>query len=330
MRKNIFKRKKEEVIIKPPSLDHFPDFTKKEIFTQGELIEELLDRYIKADKIDFDYLKIKLDKIKRIYIVGKGSDYSCAVFGAYNFEVLLDIVTVPVCTGEFLCSNPILDKNTLVIIIGDDTEAVERVKNAQCKLISILDYSDSSNALTLNYKTLGQFDTAAYTMKLVALSLLALYFGEKEHVVTELYIRIAIGMLKNLKEKIKYILSQEFILGETARLLPRDKLIITGTNVDYAVSIYGSYIMSTAKKAEVSYAPLSQLTVSQKEKYSIIALASNIDFYSLLDSSLDYQVKIVPSGVNCEEDKTLFYKESIPLFNPILSSVVLQILTYKL
>ena len=99
MKKFLAKKKKESAVTIPPSLDSFPDFTKKEIFTQGQLIDDLLDRYIKADKISFDYLKVKIDKIKRIYIIGAGTDYSCAVFGSYNFEVLLDIISVPLALG---------------------------------------------------------------------------------------------------------------------------------------------------------------------------------------------------------------------------------------
>lgn len=330
MRNNPFKRKKEEPIIKPPTLDSFPDFTKKEIFTQGELINEFLNRYIKADKINFDYLKIKIDKIKRIYVVGSGVNYSCAVFGAYNFEVLLDIISVAVSTGEFAHSNPILDKGTLIIMVDDDIRIEKRAEESGAKLIKIVDFSNDKSAITLNYKTLGMFQSAGYTLRLTALSLLALYFGEKNQVITTLYVKIATEMLCALSDKIKHILSQEFILNELCGLIDFNSLILTGTNVDYASALYAGRILSDTLKMDIPAVPLNELSPFQKNSRSLFAFASNIDFYNLLDNSLDYSLKIVPSGVKEIDNKTVVYDEAIPFLNPILSAVAVQLINYNL
>lgn len=327
MRKFFSKKKYEPQIVLPPSLDSFPDFTKKEIFTQGQLIDELLNRYIKADKIDFDFLKIKIDKIKRIYIVGDGVDYSCAVFGAYNFEVLLDIIAVSLSASEFVYSNPILDKNTLVVLIGENSSVEARVLGSGARLVRIMDFSDNKSDVVLNYKTLGRFPTASYSLKLTALGLLALYFGEKNQVITSLYVKIATQMLKGLKGKIKSILSQEFIIKEIAGELIGKKIVFTGTNVDYAVSLYAGALLSDAGNIVLAV-PLGQLTQNQKDHFSLVALASNIDFYKLIDSSAAFKLKIVSSGVDAVDDNILFYDETIPLLNPVLSGVVIQLIAY--
>lgn len=327
MRKFLLKKKCESPTISPPSLDSFPDFTKKEIFTQGQLIDALLDRYIKADKINFDFLKIKIEKVKRIYIVGEGTDYSCAVFGAYNFEVLLDIIAVPISMGEFVYSNPILDKNTLVILIGANSSAERRVTGSGARLVRIMDFSDNKNDIVLNYKTLGKFHAASYSLKLTALCLLALYFGEKNQVVTSLYVKIATQMLRGLRDKIKGILSQEFIIKEIAHSLADDRIVFAGTNVDYAVSLYAAELLSDDKCVALAV-PLGQLTQNHREHFSMIALASNIDFYNLIDSNAEFRLKIVSSSIDVMDDNILFYDETIPLLNPILSSVVIQLIAY--
>ncbi len=328
MRNFLSRKKSEPQIVPPPGLDSFPDFTKKEIFTQGQLIDELLNRYIKADKINFDFLKIKIEKVKRIYIVGEGTDYSCAVFGAYNFEVLLDIIAVPLSMGEFVYSNPILDKSTLVILIGTNTIAEKRVTGSGARLVRIMDFSDNKSDIVLNYKTLGKFHTASYSLKLTALCLLALYFGEKNQVVTSLYVKIATQMLRSLKDKIKSILSQEFIINEIARGFNSDKIVFTGTNVDYAVSLYAGELLSGDNCIALAV-PLGQVTRNHRKNFSLIALASNIDFYNLIDSNTEFKLKIVSSSVHVIDDKILFYDESIPLLNPILSSVVIQLIAYS-
>lgn len=329
MKKFLFKRKAEEPVITPPSLDSFPDFTKKEIFTQGELINQLLDRYIRADKINFDYLKIKADKIRRIYVVGSGIDYSCAVFGAYNFEVLLDVISVPVSNSEFLCSNPILDKNTLIILIGEDENIEKRISPSGARLIKIVDYSDDKLTVTLNYKTLGSFQSAGYTLKLTALSLMALYLGEKKQVITALYVKIATQMIGELEHKIKHILSREFIINEISDSLDFDNLILTGTNIDFAISLYGARVLSCTLNKDITAVPLGEISAYQRNCKSVLALASNLDFYNLLDSKLNYQLKIISSSVDVIDDKTILYDESIPLLNPILSAVAIQIIAYR-
>lgn len=327
MKKLLAKKKKEPEVVSPPSLDSFPDFTKKEIFTQGQLIDDLLGRYIQADKINFDFLKVKIDKIKRIYIVGAGIDYSCAVFGAYNFEVLLDIIAVPIALGEFVYSNPILDKNTLVVLIGESISVQKRIEGSGARLIRITDFSASKSDIVLNYKTLGRIPTASYSLKLTALAMLALYFGEKNQVITPLYVKIATQMLRGLKNKIKAILSQEYIINEIAGALDSDRLLFTGTNVDYAIAIYAGELLQSGKRISSSI-PLSQLNSEYRDNFSIIALASNLDFYNLIDSADDFRLKIVSSGVSALDENTLTYDESIPLLNPILSSVAVQMIAY--
>lgn len=328
MKKILPGKKKEPAPIMPPSLESFPDFSKKEIFTQGRLIDDLLGRYIKADKINFDFLKVKIDKVKRIYIVGAGTDYSCAVFGAYNFEVLLDIIAVPLALGEFVYSNPILDKNTLVVLIGESISAQKRIEGSGAKLIRIMDFSDSKSDIVLNYKTLGRIPTASHSLKLTALAMLALYFGEKNQVITSLYVKIATQMLRGLKNKIKSILAQEYIINEIAQNLCNNRLLFTGTNVDYAVAIYAAELLQSEKCFSASI-PLGQLNSEYRNNFSIISLASNIDFYNLIRNTDDFSLKIVSSSAEAVDEKVLTYDESIPLLNPILSSVIIQMIAYS-
>jgi glucosamine 6-phosphate synthetase-like amidotransferase/phosphosugar isomerase protein len=105
-------------------------------------------------------------------------------------------------------------------------------------------------------------------------------------------------------------------------------MVVVGTNVDYAVSLYASRVFSLATDKQVTCIPYGEMYLQQKEK-SLVALASNIDFYNLIDDKLDYQLKIVSSSVSDLEENTIFYNESIPLLNPILSAVVIQLIAYK-
>lgn len=323
---SLFKRKKSEPAIEEVTLGSFPDFTKKEIFTQSELIDKLLSRYMKAGKISFDSLKIKLNKIKRIYTVGSGTDYSCAVFAAYNLEVLADIISVPISNGEFIYSNPILDKGTLIILLGNDSRVEKRALSSGARLIKIVDFCDDKAHISLNYKSLGEFETASYTLKLTAIAMLCIYFGEKSQIITALYVKIATQMLRELGKSIKHILSQEFVINELVKALDFDNTVITGTNIDYATAIYAGSIFSQLSKKHIPAIPLSELYTVQG-RYTPIVFASNSDFCSLLNTESDYQLIITPCDTDSNAD-TLTYDEVLPLLNPILSAVTAQLIAY--
>ncbi len=329
--KKIFHLKKEEKpVASAPRLESFPDFTKKEIFTQGALIAQMLGKYINADKICLDFLKIKTEKIKRVYLVGSGTDYSCALCGAYNFEVLLDVVSVAVPTGEFLCSNPILDKNTLVVLLGDNGDALKRARDSGAKAVQILNFGSEKDAITIDHKTLGSFPTAEYSLKMTALVLLALYLGEKKKVVTSLYIKISTQMLLDLKNKIKAVLEQEYVINGIAQNLDLSNMLITGTNVDYAVALYGSGIFDCGTETEIPAVSFGEISPFQRQNKSLLALASNVDFYDIFNNCSNCQLKIAPDAVRKIDEKTFIYEETIPLLNPILNSVVLQMIVYYL
>ena len=325
---SIFKHKTDEVVIEPPSLGSYPDFTKKEIYTQGRIIADFITNYVKSGKIQFDYLKIKSDRIKRVYIVGSGVNYSSAIFGAYNFEFLLDVVSVPVLSGEFVYSNPILDKSTLVILLGEDRRVEQRVEQTQAKIIRILEGGDRKRDIVLNYKELGEFPTVSYTLMLVALALLSLYLGEKNQIINKTYVRTVLDGLYDLDAKIKGVISKEFLINEIAKHLDYDNMLIVGTNVDYSIAIYGSKILSCAVKDKIDCSTLEE-AIDYQKPMSLVALASNMDFYSLLDNDLTYQLKITSGAVKVIDEKTIFYNESLPIFNPILSAVMLQMIAYK-
>lgn len=328
--KKIFKKARPEPAVQEEqSPGSFPDFTKKEIFTQGDSADRLLSKYIRADKICFDYLKIKPDRIKRIYLVGGKTDFACAVYGAYNFEILADVISSAMCSGEFICSNPILDRGTLAVIIGSNTQVCKRCAQCGAKVVQILDYGEGGDIISLDFKTMGEFDTVSYTLKMLALAMLALYIGEKGRVITSLYIKIATRMLTGLRDKIKVILSREYIINEAVQGINLDGVTAMGINVDYAVALYTAEILSAAGECDVYAAPYSQLSDRVKKSGGIIISASNAQLYDMLDSAASCALKILPEGLSGEVGGAFTYEESIPLLNPLLGSVVVQLIAYE-
>lgn len=337
-RKIFIKKKRRDIPLIPPNdKGSFPDYMRKEIFTQSKNINHLISKYVKAEKINFDFLKIKTEKIKRAYIVGGGADYGCVLAGAYNFEVLVDIPCIPSLLSEFNFSNPILDKSTLVIVVCDDKNnpqckaALRRIKEASARAIGIFNTDDeSSNSISLDFDERGAVSTAGYTMRYVALSLLSLYFGEKNQVVTQLYVKIAVKLLKTLDEKIKHILENEYIIRHFAENLEGKDLLLTGTNVDFASAIYGAYLLSFALGQDVHTVPVGELDFSKNHRENVIGFASNEHFYDVLVKSVKGGIKIIPKNVEDNGVQSICYDDTIPLFNPVLSAVTVQLMAYDI
>lgn len=337
MKKRLFHKNKKAVL---PQVDFndkgaFPDFTKKEIFLQPKLIEYLINKYVRCGRINFDRFKIKTDKIKRIYITGSGADYGCVLAGAYNFEVLADIQCQPSLISEFNFSNPVLDKNTLVVIVGGSAEeplcaqTLERAQKCGAKTIGVFNNaSEDKNFLSLDFVQKSPVSTAGFSLKYIALCILALYFGEKNKVITELYVRVAVKALCALPEKIKYILENEYFIKHRAQSADPSGLILTGRNVDFAAAAYGAYLLSFAFDHNIRAIPTGELFSLCRRGDNIIAFASGENFYKCMSGEFVGGLKIIPKSINAECADFIDYDGSIPLFNPVLSAVVCQIFAY--
>lgn len=325
--------KSKKVPVSPPNFDRdgFPDYIKKEIFMQPDLIKNFVQSCIKADKINFDFLKIKMEKIKYIYIISTVENYCVALAGAYNFEVLVDVPCTPQLISEFDCANPVLDKSTLVIAVcKDDSQcnrARQRAQRNSAKFVGIFDFSpEDKNTISINFSGKAKAPTASITLRLVAVTMLSLYLGEKNQVITELYSKVSVEKLLSLGEKIKSVLHREYDFRELGGLLKDKNISFTGSNVDFAVSLYASYFF---KKVTGKFAPAYPLGAYDEffDRESIsIFLASNRDFYAMLDGR---HASLVIAPESCQNNKNVFpFEESIPLLNPLIVVVCLQFVAY--
>lgn len=326
-----FKSKKTALTPVDFTKDGFPDYLKKEIFMQRTLVSDMINRYVKAGKIDFDFLKIKTDKIRYAYIISDYDSYCVALSGAYNFEVLTDIPCQPEIVSEFNCSNPVLNKHTLVIVLANSEEdcaqAKKRVQENDAQYIGIYDtLKENERAVTINFQEKVSVKTAQPVLQTIALTMLALYIGEKKQLVTELYSKIAVEKLTGLDKKIKNVLLKEYDFKELGVLIKDKQLLFTGSNVDYAVSLYGSYFLKKTAGIEAKAVPLGAFESSYDRKEISVFIASNSDFYSMLGER-GVSLTIAPDSLE-KYKNVLGFGESIPLLNPVIVMICVQLIGY--
>ena len=171
----------------------YKHFMLKEIFEQPEVIRNIFKERIKGDKVGFEELgitKTQLKKIKRITIVACGTAYHAGMTGKYLLEKYTRIPVWTDHSSEFRYRDPLVDKDTLAIVISQSGEtadtlaALREAKKRGATVLAICNVLGSSIARESNgviYTHAGPeiavASTKAYTAQLAVLYLFAHYLA---------------------------------------------------------------------------------------------------------------------------------------------------------
>ena len=274
----------------------YDHFMIKEIMEQPKALRDTIAPRIKDGDIvldDVELTKEMLEKFNRICIVACGSAYHVGVVAKYAIEKLVRIPTEAVVASEFRYSDPLVDENTLVIIIsqsGETADTLEALKLAKRKgstIISIVNVVGSSIAnesqnviYTWAGPEISVATTKAYSTQLIIMYLLILYIGKKLGRIDKATFDSYLDEIQRLPDKVEQILKQS---GEIEKLAQRyaflEHAYFIGRNIDYAVSLEASlklketsYIHSDAYPAgELKHGPISLI----EDDTLVVALACN-------------------------------------------------------
>ncbi|MBN1872423.1 MAG: glutamine--fructose-6-phosphate transaminase (isomerizing) [Candidatus Omnitrophica bacterium] len=191
----------------------YDHFMLKEIHEQPDLISNILNTRVRGNRIHFDELRIKdtiLKKIDKIFIVACGTAYHAGLNGKYMIEWLAQVPTLVDTSSEFRYRNPIVGKNTLVVVIsqsGETADTLAALRESKKKgakvlgVVNVLGSSISREADGVIYTHAGPeiavASTKAYTAQLAILYLFSLYLAGLREKRTPYKIA---GYLKELKK----------------------------------------------------------------------------------------------------------------------------------
>lgn len=331
--KKFFARKRKTTVIEEETdeLQGFSDYTEKELFSQSALVKSFTDKHIRLGKIRFDNIKIPFDKIKRIYIIGNGGDYACALAAAYNAEVLCDITSSAESIFEFVHSNPVLDKSTLVIIIAQSSEspdckrAVNKVKSSGARILFVFsDGEEKENIISVGTTEKGELPYPSFLLKYLALSMLMVYIGDRNKVITELYRTISLNAFSSVSKRLDEVFSAKDIISQAAKRIDTNGLFVTGINVDFAQSIYAAIILNTATEEKIHPVAVNMLNNYE----NVLAITSCIELNKSLMNEITPSIAILPANIELQSTTTISYDETIPLLNPIISTAVIELIAY--
>lgn len=274
----------------------YDHFMIKEIMEQPKALRDTIAPRVKDGDIVLDDVELKkemLEKISRICIVACGSAYHVGVVAKYAIEKLVRIPTEAVVASEFRYSDPLVDENTLVIIIsqsGETADTLEALKLAKRKgspIISIVNVVGSSIAnesqnviYTWAGPEISVATTKAYSTQLTVMYLLILYIGKKLGRIDKATFDSYLDEIQKLPDKVEQILKQSAEIEKLAqRYAFLEHAYFIGRNIDYAVSLEASlklketsYIHSDAYPAgELKHGPISLI----EDDTLVVALACN-------------------------------------------------------
>ncbi len=338
----------------------YEHFMFKEIMEQPEAIRKTITPRIKDDRVVLDDIDLSADYVKNIskfYIIACGSSYHVGMVGKYVLEKTLRKPVEVALASEFRYCSPIVDENTLVIVISqsgetlDTMEALREAKRLGGRTLAIVNVVGSSIAkeaddviYTWAGPEIAVATTKAYSTQLAVLDLLCLYLADLlGSISAEEYTEI-LTELTRIPDKLKEVLEQkERIQQYASQFFNHDSIFFIGRNLDYAIGLEASL-----KLKEISYihseayaaGELKHGTISLIEQGTlVIALAT---YGQLFDKAVSNMIEVQSRGATVlgltdtthEEalgkhaDAIITVPETHPLLMPSLAVVPMQLFAY--
>lgn len=289
----------------------YEHFMMKEIHEQPKVVADTLNSVLKDGVIDLSEVGLSDSEIKNIsaiQIVACGSAYHVGMVGQY---VLEDLARIPVrveLASEFRYRNPILDKNTLVIVISqsgetaDSLAALREAKARGIKTLGIVNVVGSSIAreaenvfYTLAGPEISVATTKAYSTQLIAMYTLAVQFAKIRGQITEEQYAGYIADMQQIPEKIERILEdKERIQWFAAKQMNAKDVFFVGRGIDYAICMEGSL-----KMKEISYIHSEAYAAGELKHGTISLIEDGTLVIGVLTQSALFE-KTVSNMVECK------------------------------
>ncbi len=337
----------------------YEHFMLKEMYEQPKAVMDTFSPRMKGSQIEIEELGMteeEICKIRKIMIVACGSASHVGHTSKYILEGLARLPVEVDMASEFRYRDPILDEQTLVVVISQSGEtadtlaALRQAKKMGARVLGIVNVVGSSiarEADNVMYTWAGPeiavATTKAYSAQLTAMYLLAMKFGKARGLLREDELQEMLGSLKALPAQIEMILSnREKIQKFANRYLAARDIFFIGRGIDHAISMEGSL-----KLKEISYihseayaaGELKHGTISLVEEGTLVAaVLTQKELYKKMISNMEevrtrgaFVMAVTVEG-NTEVEKAADYVIYIPetnkYFTNSLAIIPLQLFAY--
>ncbi|MYL34658.1 glutamine--fructose-6-phosphate transaminase (isomerizing) [Pontibacillus yanchengensis] len=339
----------------------FDHFMLKEIFEQPNALQKTMTGRFDEEnnKVDFQELDWTADKVNnwnKIYIVACGTAYHAGLIGQNAIEELTRIPVSVEIASEFRYRRPIIDENTLVIVVsqsGETADTLAALRQSQkvgAEVLGITNVVGSSIAreadnviLTMAGPEIAVASTKAYTTQVLSFYLLGTYVAQMKEMISDEYREKLVKGIQAIPSQIEEGLEHTKGLQWYAESIKDSQSVFfLGRGLDHAVALEGSlklkeisYIHSEAYAAgELKHGTLALI----EEGTPVIALATQDEVYEKMLGNIEEvkargaQVMGVATEGNMKiyqyVDETCYIPATLSLLTPLLSVVPLQIISY--
>jgi len=336
--------------------DGYRYFMEKEIYEQTSVVAETLMGRIKENEIVLDELpSIDFSTIDAIKICACGTSYHAGLAASYLFERLSKIRCTVEIASEFRYKEPLLDPQTLFIVIsqsGETADTLEALKMAQksgMKTLAICNVDNSSIVRTADATLLtragiekGVASTKAFATQMITLWLLSLYLGYKKNsllpntlqseIDTLLHIPLILKVDESMHEKL-HRLSKRYLHGHGFFFIGRDifyPLALEGALKLKEISYLHAegYPAGEMKHGPIALADSELFTIALMPKTLLYdKIKSNVQELSARDSTL---LVISPEPFELSDDFIQTHTHAHPMAEFFEMMVITQLLALEI
>nr|WP_321268101.1 glutamine--fructose-6-phosphate transaminase (isomerizing) [uncultured Sulfurimonas sp.] len=279
--------------------DGYRFFMEKEIYEQSHVIADTLMGRLSENEIVFDELdKTLFDGINEIKLCACGTSYHSALSASYLFERYSKIRTSVEIASEFRYREPIMNKDTLFIVISqsgetaDTLETLKMAKSAGLKTLVICNVDNSSMVRLADATILtragiekGVASTKAFATQVTIFWMLSLYIAKIRNSLKQEEIARQITLLREVPTVVKVTDEMhERLKRLSKRYLHGHGFFFIGRDIFYPLALEGAL-----KLKEISYLHAEGYP-SGEMKHGPIALADPELFtIALLPEHLHYE-----------------------------------------
>ncbi len=303
----------------------YPFYMEKEIMEQPNVFAETIKRRIFKGMPDFSADGLSDDVLmscKRICIVACGTAMHVGLITQALVKSILHMHIDVELASEFMYSDPVLDKDTLVIAVSqsgetvDTLEAFKYAKKCGATCLSVLNVRGSSISRVSDYvlyteagPEIAVASTKAYTTQLAVMYLMVAKMAFLRGALSEEETKAYIQELQNVPSKMEEILDRKKEIHVIAKeVLESKDLFMIGRGMDYSILLEGSlklkevsYIHSEAyASGELKHGPIALIT----EHTPVVALVTQ---GRIMSKELSNIKEVKARGANV----VLFIKEKL-------------------
>lgn len=338
----------------------YAHFMFKEILEQPEAVRRTVSPRIREGRVVLDNVSLTAEyvqSISRIFIIACGSSYHVGQVCKYNWERLLRRPVEVCLASEFRYSDPLVDANTLVVVIsqsGETLDTMAAMREAQRRggrtlaIVNVVGSSIAREADDVLYTWAGPeiavATTKAYSTQLVLLDLVGLYLADLLGTVEQREYDAILTEVQALPEKMERVLAHfEDVQYFASRYFNHNSIFFIGRNLDYALGLEGSL-----KLKEISYihseayasGELKHGTISLIEEGTLVVALGT--YGPLFDKAMSNVVEVKARGAEVlavttdsfhekmekTADATVVVPDTHPVLQPSLGIVPLQLFAY--